>query len=361
MADSAGSGGSKINALKDATDAFLDAVFGTQTTSQRVSVGVVPFAYSVNVGTANKTATWMDQGTSATITGQDFSPRTNPFTVWSTMTNSSWGGCVRTRIQPYDVDDTTPTTGDTLFSPWFMVDEPDDTRHDSTYQYPNNYLSDTGGNCTGSITTWSDIKRQQRTCKYYHVNSSGPNGACTTTPITPLTANRTTVDNAINAMQPNGNTNIQEGLMWGWRVLSPNAPFTEGKSYTAPNNRKIVVLMTDGENHPATVSDSRNINKSEYSAFGYTKWGYLVNSNDFDTIKDAMDARMLVGCNNMKAKGMLIYSIALGSPSDVAGSADLLKQCASDPSYYYAPQNSSDLKPVFLKIAQSINSLRIAQ
>ncbi len=361
MADSAGSGGSKIDALKDAAGAFLDAMFGAQTTSQRVTVGVVPFAYSVNVGTGNKTATWMDQGTSSSITSEDFKPKTNPFTVWSTMTSSSWAGCVRTRVQPYDVDDTTPSAGNTLFSPWFMVDEPDDVRHDSTYKYPNNYLDDGGGNCTGNKTGWSDIKLQQRTCKYYHVKSSGPNGGCTTTPITPLTANRTTVDSAINAMQPNGNTNIQEGLMWGWRVLSPNAPFTEGKTYTAPNNRKVVVLMTDGENHPATVSDSLNINKSEYSAFGYSKWGYLVNSNDFNTIKGAMDDRMLVGCENMKAKGMLIYTIAFGSDTDVAGSAGLLKQCASDPSYYYAPKTSNDLKPVFLKIAQSINSLRIAQ
>ncbi len=41
-------------------------------------------------------------------------------------------------------------------------------------------------------------------------------------------------------------------------------------------------------------------------------------------------------------------------------SQTLLKNCASDPKYFYAPQNSSDLKPVFLQIAQSINSLRIA-
>ena len=36
--------------------------------------------------------------------------------------------------------------------------------------------------------------------------------------------------------------------MWGWRVLSPTAPFTEGRAYTANDNKKILVLMTDGEN-----------------------------------------------------------------------------------------------------------------
>ncbi len=29
-----------------------------------------------------------------------------------------------------------------------------------------------------------------------------------------------------------GSTVLPEGLMWGWRVMSPNQPFPEGAAYT---------------------------------------------------------------------------------------------------------------------------------
>ena len=56
---------------------------------------------------------------------------------------------------------------------------------------------------------------------------------CTTTPITPLTdvttsAGKTTIDNAIDAMAPNGATNVPQGMVWGWRVVSSGEPFTGG-------------------------------------------------------------------------------------------------------------------------------------
>ena len=55
-----------------------------------------------------------------------------------------------------------------------------------------------------------------------------------------------------------GETYLPSGLIWGWRVLSPTAPFTKVEasanqpastisSYHNPRWRKIMVLMTDGE------------------------------------------------------------------------------------------------------------------
>ncbi len=43
-------------------------------------------------------------------------------------------------------------------------------------------------------------------------------------------------------------TSIGEGAAWGWRTLSPGAPFTEGRPYGAEENQKVLVLMTDGQN-----------------------------------------------------------------------------------------------------------------
>ena len=62
-------------------------------------------------------------------------------------------------------------------------------------------------------------------------------------PLTPLTADKSVVMSAANAMVMNGNTYIPAGLMWGWNVLTPEPPFTEAR---ASGVRKAMVLMTDG-------------------------------------------------------------------------------------------------------------------
>ncbi len=175
--------------------------------------------------------------------------------------------------------------------------------------------------------------------------------------VTALTNVKSTLSSAFSSLQANGNTNILEGLMWGWRTLSPAAPFTEGKTYTSPNNRKVIILMTDGQN---SVTGLNNFDMSYYSAAGYAAKGRLgqATSNN-STLTSLLDDRTLIACTNAKAAGILVYTIAFGSGANV--SQGLLKSCASNPKYFFAPQNSSDLVPVFQQIAQSINSLRIAQ
>ena len=367
MSQSAGSGGSKISALKTASTDFLDAMFGSQTTSTRVSVGIVPFAASVNVGTANANASWMDTTGASSLDEEDFSSNTK--TRWQLFTDMgvAWKGCVITRpsVNNYDVTDVTATSSDpdSLIVPWFAPDEPDgDNGNLNTGNFNNNYINDEGGNCSGANTSKnvSDATKQARTCKYKNAtpsNGLGPNYLCDSNALTPLTTTRSTLDSAVSALQANGNTNILEGLMWGWRVLSPGAPFTQGKSYTAPNNRKVIVLMTDGVNNLNGVS---NFDHSDYTSYGYMIKGRVGStSSNNNTLTTALDTRTSLACDNAKAQGILIYTIGFGAGA--TGSTNLLTDCASDPKYAYFPQNSSDLSPVFKKIAQSINSLRIAE
>ncbi len=363
MAQSAGSGGPKIDALKSAASSFLDAMFGTQSTSQRVSVAIVPFAASVNVGPANANASWMDTAGKSSRAYEDFQDSSKTrWQLFSQLKNTSWAGCVISRppSEDLDVTDTAPSTGngDTLFVPWFWPDEPD-----SGYGYQNSYISDTGGACNkagliGQIMQSLHLK-QANTCKYKKATPSGggPNELCNSEPLTPLTNSRSALNSEISSLRAKGDTNIEQGLMWGWRAISPGAPFTEGKPYNAPNNRKIIILMTDGMNN---FGGTNNGNMSAYSSYGFAATGLLgTPTSNNNTLDGWMDDRTLKACANAKAQGILIYTIGFGSGA--AGSAGLLKACASDPSDYYAPQNSSDLKPVFQKIAQSINSLRIAQ
>ena len=49
--------------------------------------------------------------------------------------------------------------------------------------------------------------------------------------------------------------------VWGWHTLSPNAPFADAKAYGTPRHKKIVILMTGGEN---TITDSSDSNASNW-------------------------------------------------------------------------------------------------
>ncbi len=364
MADVAGSGGVKIVALRTAVNDFLTSMFGTQSTSQRVSVGIVPFATAVRIVPSGSTpsASYMDTtGVEGDPYG-DFSSTTYTRFQLLAQMGQSWGGCVMTRPPPYDVTDDAPTTSipATMFIPWFAPDEPDTNLGFGYTAYENDYISDTGGTCTTSTFGKSDLWREQRTCKYKNASPAsglGPNYLCNSNAITPLTNTLSTLQTAANALQANGNTNILEGVMWGWRVLSPGQPFTQGKAYGAPNNRKIIILMTDGMNNYGGVN---NMNDSQYFTYGFARKGLIGQvTNDNNTLDDLLDAKTQTACSNAKAAGVVIYTIGFGSGAN--GSAGLLQGCATQPSYYYAPQNSSDLDPVFQQIAQSINNLRISQ
>lgn len=367
----------KIDALKTAAASFLDSMFGTSATSQRVSIAVVPFATTVRVMPAGTTTapSWLDTTGTATYAFDDFDSTTySPWKMFSRLANTKWGGCVMTRAAPYDTDDTAPA-GATLFRPWFWPDEPDDDHSEQTgtnrygqatyASYPNNYLDDSGGTCSGDLSGTRNaalaVKYQERSCKYKGVTPSGagPNAYCDTSVVTALTGTRATLDTAISALSPSSNTNILEGLMWGWRVLSPTAPFTEGKAYTAANNRKVIILMTDGVNNYGG-NGGANQNASAFFTYGYAKDGHIgTTSSDNDTLVAKLDAKTLTACTNAKAKGIVIYTIGFGSGA--TASQTLLRSCASDPTYFYQPATSADLKPVFLAIAQSINRLRISE
>ncbi len=76
----------------------------------------------------------------------------------------------------------------------------------------------------------------------------GPNMGCTTQALTPLSESATTVADAIDAMEPGGFTNVQAGIVWGWRTLSAGEPFTAGRGYDEQENDKYIIVLTDGNN-----------------------------------------------------------------------------------------------------------------
>ncbi|MCX7305471.1 MAG: pilus assembly protein [Hyphomicrobiales bacterium] len=334
---------------------------------------------------------------------------TEPDYTYTTSKFASWQGCVEARPYPYNQNDATPSaaTPATLFVPMFAPDEAAhrwrDLDHDGvddlngdTFGYNNNWWADWEN--TDATNRQADMRKYFRTKPYGSSSAGtgyGPNFSCTTNPITPLTdvtvdAGKTAITTAIDAMQPTGNTNVPEGTAWGWRVLSSNAPFTDGRSETEKGNDKVVIVLTDGANTYGTQSGSdAAADKSTYAAYGYTGRKFASTESDTRLYKGtssavsktshtssnftkALDEHMRAICSNAKNANILMMTVALdldaGNSTDAKAITEL-KSCSSDsrfrkgsdgkPAKLFWNATGATLSQVFKEIADELSNLRI--
>jgi hypothetical protein len=152
---------------------------------------------------------------------------------------------------------TSPTTAPStstpasMFIPYFAPDEPDD----NTIKSGNQLVRPADLRTPPATRQQLDHRRQVeldqlvhapgRTAKYASSNKSkittrprpaptdGPNAGCGITSVLRMTnvrtsAGATTVKNKLDQMVATGNTNVAMGMVWGWHMISPNAPFADG-------------------------------------------------------------------------------------------------------------------------------------
>jgi len=240
-------------------------------------------------------------------------------------------------------------------------------------------VSSNTNNNTQTANYVSNRVRQERICKYNggivtkasRSQATGPNADCPVNAVLPLTANRTTVTNAIEKMrpvltlnQPEGGTNIAQGAIWGLHVLSPGLPFSEGAAYD-PNVKKVIILMTDGDNF---AKPNNNMNGSTF----YPAYGYPYNNTTRanagrlgapgwteDQLMSEMDDRTLAACASAKANDIEIFTIGLYSTT--SSTIQMLKDCSSGASDHYFPATADNLNSVFESIARQLQPLRITQ
>lgn len=361
----------KLNYLKSAAVKFVDQMetaADQNVEPNSIRIALVPFSHTVRVdSTRYRYSSWIDQNGASPINNEIFTKASgtqfaNRFTLFTQLA-TGWRGCVESRKSPYDVQDTAPTTGTpaTLFTPYFAPDEPDSPT--SGYDdYNNDYLSD-GTNSTN----WR--VRQGSVTKYHSVNglgtTKGPNRNCNIQPLMRLTTDFDSVRSGINAMVASGTTNIPMGLVWGWHTLSPRTPFADGVAYLTDKHKKIVVLMTDGDN---TISPIDTPNGSDYSGIGFVRQGRVIAANGSAITETAssatrtagLDYRLSTLCQNMKAASndIEIYTIRV---EVTGGSSTVLRNCATSPDYYYDVSNASQLTAVFQSIAGQIAALHLAK
>lgn len=153
-------------------------------------------------------------------------------------------------------------------------------------------------------------------------------GSCAE-PIQELSSDKNELIRAAETLRANGETYIPAGLMWGLRTLSSQAPFSEGNA--APNTRKMLVLMSDGEN-----------------TIGATASGEHEDTVPVQNANWATDD----ACNFIKSQGIGIYTIAFDI-SDV-DTTTLLRNCATNTDMFYEADNADEMKAAFETITNQI-------
>jgi hypothetical protein len=156
-------------------------------------------------------------------------------------------------------------------------------------------------------------------------------------------------------MQASGYTHVALGAAWGWRVLSPGEPFTQGAGYGDANWKKILVLMTDGVN---TIPGRGNHFGSDYTAYGYLSEARL-GTQSANQAEAEQNARTSLVCDRIKASGIRVYTILLmENNNDVR---DMMRGCASSPQMFFDTPSASDLEAVFQQITAELSNLRLSR
>lgn len=353
----------KIFALKDAAQELVDILFGAENVPEKLHVSLVPFVTTVNIGTQNA--------------GLVNFP--GPAHQYPTNVDNVWKGCVEARPFPHDVRDTF-IAGSAVQGEWSPY-----------YWEAETYYSPRASNVTRSSSCrnrwWRPPNPQPfplpalppptgrsgdpaftgtnfRSLDITPSTTRGPNQACPD-PLIPLTNVKTTLEAGIARMAPwSGNgTMVNLAAIWGLRVLSPGAPFTEGKAFDAEDNKKAMIILTDGINVFSSASSRcRGTNPrytSHYTGYGYLSEGRLDGATSSGAARARLDARVAEVCQNIKDTGVIVYTIVfqLSDPNTQA----LFQACASDPDKYFNSPSGAELTAAFRAIGTELSNLRISQ
>ncbi|MCB1381392.1 MAG: VWA domain-containing protein [Notoacmeibacter sp.] len=319
----------KIGGLKTAATNFANTLFDAVNAKTHVKIGLVPFSQYVNVGLGNRSASWLDvPDDSSSTTTTDVGCR------WvKTIINYS----VNCRPASYMNDGVLVEyqACDPLYGPDEWTCEPITSTSSSTWR-----------GCVGTRGTTSNMLTLTDTMpSSTATNKSKFPGMMNTwcaRPLMPLTDDRATVVNEIAAFSASGNTYIADGVMWGLRVLSPQAPFTEGADpkTSVRKVRKIMVLMTDGENQNSPrIDTSADHNGSDLAR------------------ADSWTQR---ACNYVKQEGVAVYTVTFGTQVPISAK-NIMKRCASSAANFYDAASSDKLDQAFQDIARNLTMLRLTQ
>ena len=146
-----------------------------------------------------------------------------------------------------------------------------------------------------------------------------------------LSYNWSAMTTLVNNMTPNGNTNQAIGLALGWMSLVGGGPFTQPAMDPNYTYQQVIILLTDG-----------------------------LNTQDrWYSVQSSIDARQTLTCNNIKAAGIILYTVQVST--DGTPISTLLQNCASDSSKFFFLTSASQIVTTFNSIGTDLSQLYIAK
>jgi Flp pilus assembly protein TadG len=328
--------GAKIAALKSAAKDLVQALM-IKPHDPKVKFALVPFADEVNVGMENRNEPGLD-------IPNDYSFTPSGSNCWDTYPNSTQSCTSSTESstcwddgQSYSCDQTQWTCTGELGDP---------VQQCGSYWTLNYQWHGCMGSRAPDLTVTDDDYATQGVPG---VMSTWNN--CHVAPLTRLTTDKGDIISSIEAMNASGFTYIPAGLAWGWRVLSPQAPFSDAAAYDKKGVRKVLVLMTDGANTHSAIKVADHSTMHHASSDIYYQIG--ADTETANTITSAT-------CDNIKAAGIMLYTISFDVASD-PGIQTLLHSCAGNGGQFYNADNASQLADAFRHIGLSLLNLRLSR
>ena len=325
--------GANMTALRSAADALL---FDLEAMDADINVSIVPFGQYVNI-LSQDGQPWLDtslDGTTDNVNNEPYQTRDTLTSDVCTPTGRMIPGAAR------KVDGV--ITG-------YYDDYPEQSCTGATYgpeytAYRNYQVSYDWYGCAGSRDNGDhdkaafdgvQIPGAMEITKTGDINSVS--SARCGEELIPLNDDFANMRAVIGSLVTSGDTYLPSGLMWGWRTLTAEAPFTEAAA-SPEGTVTAMIFMTDGFN-----TRSRN--------------GVLHNGR-------TEDAGVTLGatlCENIKQDGIQVYTVAYDMPTipDAEPTKTMLRNCASDLSSSYTPDNAAELRSNFKEIGNKLKNVRL--
>jgi Flp pilus assembly protein TadG len=358
----------KIGDLKTAAKSFVNLLMDKKDQGADVKGAIVPFAQYVNVGTANRTAAWLnvpadiDERVTKTRMVDDKSKTPTCNKKWVSVDHPKQDGSCwwEDGVQKC-------WAGSAAWTEWFAPGTKCTWPQKSELYVEGDLYSWQG--CVSSRANPDNIVDAFGTKKFPGVLSNVTQqaawweGVCAAE-LLPLTNSRADLNSKIDNLTTFGDTYIPDGVMWGMRTLTNSSPFTQGRA-PDPNGsplRKALIIMTDGENSLQPTTDWQNPSKSANKIIHNGNW-YESPAGSGNWVlgkATAADALTLQACNAAKAQNIDVYTISFGNavPNDVKV---MLKACASKQEFFTHAADATGLSKAFNMIADDLLAVRLTQ
>jgi hypothetical protein len=408
-----------IHALRLAAQDLVNILYGNRTVVDGLWVSIVPYTTTVNIGASRSHLVDFSRIAASTQNGRT----TFGFSGLNAYGPAGWGGCIEARHLDRSLEEYEAPPVASLLTPFFWHST---LRNDGTMQRragtntlmpgDNDWIRQLAGP-GGSNSPFAITERWRAARENFSV---GPNLGCPEDEILPLEANRDVILDRLQGLRSTfrGGTMANIGLQAGlwtlsplWRDIWSLGPPPPGQDtslpldYGAPFMRKVIVLMTDGENQwfdfpqgwpgrcdDTNATDNRprsglnrlpgvaNVNIPPFSTqpcpSGYTREGDGQNDADYTgygRLRDnrlgtnltnaqanaILNERMLELCNAIKSRGITIYTITFNLTN--VNTQNLFRSCATSPDFYFDSPTQQDLRAAFQTIGSQLANLRLTQ